>query len=511
MKAVKANFQIMLCFYLCMISLSCSSESLNNSSKKNQIFNQSEESPAESTRSDPIPRVETSGKDFHAETQELGEEASIATDVTGAYLNIPEGVKARSKPIELKSKDLVPDTIIETWKMFLPIKDELEETTVILYQVISDRGERFFGLIPQSKLERSADAIAFQPKGLGIYQAAVLPELITEERRIRVQGIANGSKLRLLSRHDTSGNAQDAVLYQEDTLFIADGTGIEVFNLNDDGQFNFERRIPSAVNIRQFALAADNRLYFASHDGGIGVMDLEQEGAPVFSNSRGLANGVALAENLNNAYLSQTQGEGENIQPGIARFDIQGNTPNFETTRTLGDDVSTQNAYAIAIQGTTAFVSNRLSFQTYDITQNDRIDLLSTLPSSGQIENFALQDSKAFLAEKGVGVTVVDISVTSNLQRLASLSLPEVLDVAVINNYLIAITANKRAFLLDIADHENMQILHEWPLPSAASKIRIFANQVFILQGDLGFSVFTIEPASTAGLHGNRQKVTRIE
>ncbi|MDQ3232727.1 MAG: hypothetical protein M3Q07_12990, partial [Pseudobdellovibrionaceae bacterium] len=388
-------------------------------------------SPAEAVRTpipadkEVIPRVEYPSDQGDFTNFEVGEEASIATDITGTYLSIPQGIKEAGKAIAIRAQEKVADAMVQAVKIYIPRNvGPADENVVVLYRMTSDKGDSFYGLIPKKDIEVRDNSVVFHPKGLGVYQAAILPVFVGEARQVPIL-TANGPRLKLVSTYDTPGTAAD-IFVDGTTAYVADGTGIEVLNLSPAGVLTANTRV-AGTGIINSILGAGRRLYVAAGTAGLGVIDLVNGLTLQMTDARGNTNGLAVAVNLNNIYLTQESTAAGNSRAGISRFDIQQVQPAYEITATMGgDDETPQNAYAIQIDGTVAFSISRTRLFSIDITQNDRFEPLSQLTLDGSAERLLFHSSRLYTAEKNTGITAVDALAPNALKVLSRLALPQV-------------------------------------------------------------------------------------
>jgi hypothetical protein len=444
------------------------------------------------TSKDAIPRVEYPGGDPSDFTNfEVGEEASIATDITGTYLSIPKGIVEAGKAIAVRAKEKVTDAVVQSVKLVIP-KNALasEEKLVVLYQMTSEKGEGFYGLIPRKDLEIKDNSVAFHPKGLGVYQAAVTPVLVSEARQVPILAV-NKPQIKLLSTYNTSGIAYDIVL-DGATAYVADGNGIEVLNWSTANGLTANTRVNGTGTINSI-LKAGTRYYVAAGAAGLGVLDPAAGLTLQMTDARGITNGIAVAENLNNIYLTQQSTGDDGSRAGISRFDIQQPQPRYETTGNVGGAEESQNAFAIQISGTVAYGLSRTGLYSFDITQNDRINLMSQVGLDGSGEKLVYHANRLYVAEKSTGVVAVDALNPAALKVIGRLSLPQVLDMAAYGQYMIAVDAVRKVSLIDISDPSHPLILNQIQISGMPSRVRIFGDYIFITMGDTGVAVLTLE------------------
>lgn len=476
-----------------LLSVACKNENFGKtpSSNSKSVNPEPETKTPTPAPKDAIPRVEYPGGDPSDFTNfEVGEEASIATDITGTYLSIPKGILEAGKAIAIRAQEKIADAVVQSVKLVIP-KNSLasEANLVVLYQMTTDKGEAFYGLIPRKDLEVKENSIGFQPKGLGVYQAAVTPVLITEARQVPLL-TANTPRLKLLSTYNTADIASDIVV-DGTTAYVADGNGIEILNWSTTNGLSANNRVSGTGTINSI-IKAGSRFYVAAGAAGLGVLD------PVtlslqMTDARGVTNGIAVAENLNNIYLTQEATGDNGTRAGISRFDIQQTQPRYETTGALGPEDTTPNAFAIQISGTIAYGLSRTGVASYDINQNDRINLMSRVALDGSGEKVLFHANRLYVAEKSSGIVAVNALNPSALSILGRLSLPQVLDMAAIGKYLVAVDAVRKVSLIDISDPAHPLILNQMQIAGLPTRVKIFGDTIFITMGDTGVAVVTIE------------------
>jgi hypothetical protein len=478
--------------------MACKSDNFGktpSSSNKSLPTTEPGKTPSPSSK-DAIPRVEYPGGEPSDLTNfEVGEEASIATDITGTYLSIPKGIVEAGKAIAVRAKEKVTDAVVQSIKLVLP-KNALasDENLVVLYQMTSEKGEGFYGLIPRKDLEIKDDSVAFHPKGLGVYQAAVTPVLVNEARQVPILAV-NKPQLKLQSTYNTNGIAYDIAL-DGATAYVADGNGIEVLNWSTANGLTANTRVNGTGTINSI-LKAGTRFYVAAGASGLGVLDPAAGMTLQMADARGITNGIAVAENLNNIYLTQESTGDDGSRAGISRFDIQQAQPRYETTGTVGGDEESQNAFAIQIAGTVAYGLSRTGLYSFDITQNDRINQLSQVGLDGSGEKLVFHANRLYVAEKSTGLVSVDASNPAALSVIGRLSLPQILDIAASGKYLLAVDAVRKVSLIDISDPSHPLILNQLQIAGMPSRVRIFGDYIFVTMGDTGVAVLTLDLPAT--------------
>lgn len=476
-----------------LLTVACKNENFGKTPSSNSKSVNPEPSTKTPTAApkDAIPRVEYPGGDPSDFTNfEVGEEASIATDITGTYLSIPKGILEAGKAIAIRAQEKVTDAMVQSIKLVVP-KNALpsENNLVVLYQMTTEKGEAFYGLIPRKDLEVKADSISFQPKGLGVYQAAMAPVLIPEARQVPLLTV-NTPRLKLLFSYNTPDIASDIVI-DGTAAYVADGNGIEILNWSAANGLSANTRVNGTGTINSI-IKAGSRFYVAAGAAGLGVLDPLNLTLQM-TDARGVTNGIAVAANLNNIYVTQEATGDNGTRPGISRFDIQQAQPRYEVTGALGPDDSTPNAFAIQISGTVAYGLCRTGISSYDITQNDRINLMSRVELDGSGEKVLFHASRLYVAEKSTGIMSVNALNPSTLSILGRLSLPQVLDMAATGKYLVAVDAVRKVSLIDISDPAHPLILNQMLVAGLPTRVKIFGDFIFITMADTGVAVVAIE------------------
>jgi hypothetical protein len=477
-----------------LLGVACKNENFGKTpSSNNKSVNPSESSGTSApAQKDAIPRVEYPGGDPSDFTNfEVGEEASIATDITGTYLSIPKGIVEAGKAIAVRAKEKVTDAVVQSIKLVIP-KNALPSTEnlVVLYQMTSEKGEGFYGLIPRKDLEIKDNSVAFAPKGLGVYQAAVTSVLISEAKQVPILTV-NKPQLKLLSIYNTAGIASDIAL-DGATAYVADGSGVEILNWSAATGFTANTRVTGTGNINSI-IKAGTRFYVAAGSAGLGVLDPANPLTIQMADARGLTNGIAVAENLNNIYLTQEGTGDDGSRAGISRFDIQQAQPSYEVTGNVGSGEESQNAFAIQIAGTVAYGLSRTGIYSFDITQNDRINLMDQIGLDGSGEKLLFHASRLYVAEKSTGIIAVNALNPTDLSVLGRLALPQVLDIAASGKYLIAVDAVRKVSLIDISDPAHPLMLNQIPISGLPTRVRVFGDHIFVTMGDTGVAVLTLE------------------
>jgi hypothetical protein len=196
---------------------------------------------------------------------------------------------------------------------------------------------------------------------------------------------------------------------------------------------------------------------------------------------------------LNNLYLTQEATGDNGTRAGISRFDIQQAQPRYEVTAPLGPDDATPNAFAIQISGTIAYGLSRTGISSFDIAQNDRINLMSRLGLDGSGEKVLFHANRLYVAEKSTGIMAVNALNPSALSILGRLSLPQVLDMAATGKYLVAVDAVRKVSLIDISDPAHPLILNQMQISGLPTRVKIFGDYIFITMGDTGVAVMALE------------------
>ena len=482
---------------LCLVmatNIACKSENFGKTpgSGTSNLNTQEATTPKVEEPSPVIPRIEYPGDQSNYGKFEVGEEASIATDVTGAYLSIPKGILEVGTAIAIKINEKVLDSVVQSLKIVIPKKTlTSDDNLVVIYRLSSENGESFYGVIPKKDLEVRENSVAFQPKGLGVYQAATTPTFIGEARQVPILGTQNSPRLTLVSTYDTPGLANDILIQNGNTAYVADGNGLEVLNWSQTSGFTPNTRLASPANLSTIH-GVGNRLYLTAGASGVGTIDVSQPLSLQFVDARGVTNGIAVSGNLRNMYISQEKSIDAQSRAGITRFDIQQALPNYEVTGNVGGAQSPQNTSAIHIQGLVAYTVSRTGFYSFDITQNDRINPLGVLAMNGTAERLCLSSNRAYIIEKSTGVSAVDILDPTAPKILSQLSLPQAIDLAVKDKYLIVVDSYRKVKLIDIGDPSHLLILSELVISGMPTKVRVFGDFIFVTMGDTGVAVINI-------------------
>ncbi len=482
---------------LCLVmatNIACKSENFGKTPGSSTSNLNTEETPAPKLEepSQVIPRIEYPGDQSNFGKFEVGEEASIATDVTGTYLSIPKGILEVGTAIAIRISEKVLDSAVQSLKIVIPKKTlTTDDNLVVIYRMSSQTGENYYGVIPKKDLEVRENSVAFQPKGLGVYQAATTPIFIGEGRQVPILGTANGPRLALVTTYDTPGLANDIHIQNGSTAYVADGNGLEVLNWSQASGFTPNTRLASPANLSTIH-GVGNRLYLTAGASGVGTVDVSQSLSLQLVDSRGVTNGIAVSGNLRNMYISQERSVDAQSLPGITRFDIQQNLPRYEVTGNVGGDQAPQNTFAIQIQGLVAFALSRTGLYSFDITQNDRINPLGVLALNGTAERLCLSSNRAYVIEKSTGVSAVDILDPVAPKILSQLSLPQAIDLVVKDRYLIVVDSYRKVKLIDIGDPSHMLVLHELTISGMPTKVRVFGDFIFVTMGDTGVAVLNI-------------------
>ncbi len=481
------------------LTLACKSENFGkNPSSDTSESNSQQPKPQVAEEAAPvIPRLEFPGDKSNFGNFEVGEEASIATDVTGAYLSVPKGVLSAGAAIAIRTTQKVLDSAIKTLKIVIPKKNSAsDDNLVVLYRMTSETGVSYYGLIPKKDVAVDEESVSFQPMGLGVYEAAVLPTFIDEARQVPVLRAQNGPKLSQISSYDTPGLANDVYLYKGTTAFVADGTGVELLNWSVATGLSANSRLTGPGTINAITGILD-RVYVAAGTSGLGMIDLTKALSLQVSDCKGSTNSLAISENGKNLYLAQEKTTDGQTLAGVSRFDIQQAAPRYEKTEILGDAQAKLNAYSVQIQGTVAYALNALGLYSVDITQNDRFNPLGFLSTDGSAQKFIIYSNRIYVAEKNTGIIAIDPLNPSSLKSLARLSLPQVVDVAGKGKYLIAVDAYRKVSLIDISDPSHPLILNQINVNGMPTKVRVFGETIFVTMGDTGIAALVIDEVAS--------------
>ena len=443
-----------------------------------------------------IPRVEqadgTAASGF-----EVSEEASIATDITGTYLSIPTGIKAAGKATKLQTASLAPDSEFGALRLVLP-RESVEDDSklVVLYHVTRENGKNYVGLIPKSQLELARDSVRVQPRAQGVYQTAILPVFLGDPRETEVPQAPAGPKLVKHSSYNSQGTARDLVLVNGTTAYLADTNGLEALNWSPTLGLKLSYRVEAAGNASvQAVLSMPSKIYVAAGPAGLGLLDLERTNKSLsFWPTRGITNGLASAPNPDTVYTSQEAVPNDSqTSAGLSRVNIGESTPAYETTESVVEGNTGTPYYSLQIRNSTAYTIGRRALHVYDITNNDRIVGLDLLSLDSQADRLVLQDDRAYVVDKQSGIIVVDVTVSTDLRRVSTMSLPNLVDLAVMGRYLIAADSMGSVSLIETSDPTRLTVLNTFKVQGVPTRVRVFGDFIFVTTGADGVEVLKIQ------------------
>ncbi|MCX6131194.1 MAG: hypothetical protein NTX25_19315 [Proteobacteria bacterium] len=501
----KFFFNILISQFIFQFSLGCKDGSFKKDSSKSAKSQLEAEARAEKDAAAQkgvlIPRVESASGDPAAQAAELGDDASIATDVTGAYLTLPQGMISASKPVSLFSAEKIKDTMSKSWTMYLAFNGVAPENLAIIYQIVDESGQYFYGIIPKKDLVLNGETIAFHPQGLGIYQAAILPISVPEARQVPIPKADVGPQLNLWTIFKTKGPAQDMVL-MGDKLYIAEGDGFEIAEFEENSQFNSVKRIDAPFKNLSELVALGDSLYFVAGNDGLAYFNLTDKPGPIqFFKTYGITNGIALDGNKQNIYLTQNEFPGDSTSlPGIARYSILPNGRPNESTgyydSVQDGNMAMKSGIGLDINGSTAIVLNRTGILPFNISQFDNIirgSVYSSNPTT--VNKICLSNGQAFASGDDGKILVLGVSDTNIISESSIQLTAKVADLKVKDKYLLvsASDPNGKLLLYDASNPKQLSLKKSISLDNAIpSKIRIFGNYIFVAAGDKGVYVFTI-------------------
>lgn len=218
------------------------------------------------------------------------------------------------------------------------------------------------------------------------------------------------------------------------TAYLADTNGLEALNWSPTLGLKLSYRVEAAGNASvQAVLSMPSKIYVAAGSAGLGLLDLERTNKSLsFWPTRGITNGLASAPNPDTVYTSQEAVPNDSqTSAGLSRVNIGESTPAYETTESVVEGNTGTPYYSLQIRNSTAYTIGRRALHVYDITNNDRIVGLDLLSLDSQADRLVLQDDRAYVVDKQSGIIVVDVTVSTDLRRVSTMSLPNLVDLAV--------------------------------------------------------------------------------
>jgi hypothetical protein len=118
----------------------------------------------------------------------------IRSDEFIGSLKISGEIDVVGPSINLASNKKLSADVIGKLELSIPFDEpaglllaSAKERIVIIYHITDEDDVPYFGYIVASKLTFAGDKIKFNPVGLGNYQAAVFPELVTKEKSVKTE------------------------------------------------------------------------------------------------------------------------------------------------------------------------------------------------------------------------------------------------------------------------------------------------------------------------------------
>jgi hypothetical protein len=213
------------------------------------------------SKTNKIPRIENAHGGDETEYT-IDEAATIATDITGAYLNLPKGTTELGKAYSVNNTSSPRTDVWRTLLLFLPSSNNQDPNLVVLYRSQKE-GIARYGLIPKSQLSFEQGIVAFQLQGPGTYQVAhtstfqsqALDVPIDESKSFDFTGTTKLSSI---------GKPFDFSILNGD-LFVASDQQIEYFKA---GALSSSKLV-SENSIRRISIGS-RRPYVAAQSRGLG-------------------------------------------------------------------------------------------------------------------------------------------------------------------------------------------------------------------------------------------------
>ncbi len=217
--------------------------------------------PSGDSRTNKIPRIENTEMRDQAEFT-IDEEATIANDITGSYLNIPKGTTELGKAYSVDSMSSLSTDDWQKLLLYLPSSNNQDPNLVVLYRRQKE-GVSHYGLIPKSQLSFEQGVVAVQLEGPGTYQVAHTSTFLSQALEVSIyenKPLAFTNSTRLTG----IGKPYDFRIFNGD-LFVASDQQIEYFKA---GELT-SKKLVSENSLRRISIG-NRRPYVAVQSRGLG-------------------------------------------------------------------------------------------------------------------------------------------------------------------------------------------------------------------------------------------------
>ncbi len=460
------KFLILLSFALSH----CKANPLTGESQK-QKRTELEETNSDSKPAAKIPRIQREdGSDATADTS-ISEEASIATDVTGAYLRFPTGLSERGSAHSISSVGPRTPDAWRRYRLTIPTRDADDPLLIVVYRIYRDQ-KVYYGLIPKTELQFEAGAVSFRVEGAGIYQAARAPVFSAKIPDVEIQENLTWI-LPSKKQITTLGPALDFDVLSG-SLFVASDTRIEYLPFGSE-QVNTVA-LTQGANIRRIAMSS-LKPFVAQQLNGIGYFvnftapggNYQGDFRPLPISSAGAFEVGAIKSNdpilvvledmtetgfSGRLSLWDTSGQGpipQNPYPIQTKGKQTISTVSTNGSLRIGElAVTPSRIYAILRDGLRSFAFSSNRTITQDSVIEDGLDQPFCLAPSSQ-------DTLLFVCHKNQKIAVLSTIDNTKPSQRAEVDIGEaLLGAAVKDNLLFVLARSGRLYSYDIADVNRM-------------------------------------------------------
>lgn len=304
--------------------------------------------------------------------------------------------------------------------------------------------------------------------------------------RLYIINIANPDTPYLVSTITTEGQAMGMDVSRNYAFLATSGYGLKTIDITNITTPRFLYELPT-----DFALdvcVSGNYAFVADGTGGVKIVDIYTPGSPCIINTINTT-GMATEIALSGCYLYVSDGEGglmifkvsDVYNPQIitheiitttgalhvagpyAYFTTDNNdmittrlTENIQDSHIVKSLMTCSDSYDVYVRDNYAYVANGNSgLQVIDI---DRAEVLTTLDTDGTAWKIDTKDHYIFVVNQHKNMCIIDISQPSAPVMIGTLSIGDVNNVHIYNNYAF-VSTRRGLTIVDISDINNTHIV----------------------------------------------------
>lgn len=167
--------------------------------------------------------------------------------------------------------------------------------------------------------------------------------------------------------------------------------------------------------------------------------------------------------------------------------------------------------YDMAAKDNYLFVGFNDILKIYDVSTSDTIVYLTQFPVANEIRRLQLDDNNIYIAAKGTGILIYDISDIFTPELLGTYNQPEfITDFKVNNDYLLCALSNYGIAVADKTNMQNIQDVYEYLETDAVYTVHIKNNLAYFGMKESGLQIVDISNVQEPVDYGNIESLSKI-